>query len=302
MDKSTKAYLEILTDLSSEALFKWQAEIALVVHHWQRIAIFESPTTPKRSQKKDEMRYLSDLDMRKCLRTLYYLSDQELLAHQMMIMEQILPRLRDFECIQTRTVSQQTWEFEQQMRKDAQILTLFNQYDWTFIILHVKEQGDPRMVPLTLQTYESHLPYPRRLLYMLCCRHHAQACWGLYGKRNSLDESRATGQITKYISHCGLDQVRYLQDAVKIGLRLLTIEEMLGIPGISLLMFLSHRRLLHLRSWTLKQWVFIMGEINHEILSSARQQTSRIQTLQRLFNEAVVKFLGTDSSASSIVG
>ncbi|KAL1845567.1 hypothetical protein Plec18170_009702 [Paecilomyces lecythidis] len=290
MNQSAKPFLEILLTLPDESLFRWQAELALVVHHWERIPIFENFAAPRKAQRI-KICYHNDSDVQGCLRTLYYLSDQQVLAHQMMITEQILPRLRHLKPIQDRTISRQAWAFERQIRNDAQRLTILNRYNWAFIIFHVKKKGDPRVVPVILASLESPLPYQERLLYILCCRHHAQAYWGLYGKRHALEDSRSSGHIAQYALQCGLEPVRRLQDAVKIGLRLLTIEEMIGAPGISLLMIFSCRQLLQLRSWTLKQWVFIMEEIKSDILSSARQQTSRIQTLQTIFNEEVVRFL-----------
>jgi hypothetical protein len=294
---SVEFSLHMLSRLRSASLFKWEAEIALVIHHWTRMPIFQN--LPPSAIRQTEYHY-DDQNIRSCLQVLYSLSEQELLVYQIIIIQQILPRLQCLNGVKTLpNTTLESYTFVEQLRGELGKVNKFYTYDWTFIICSLKKDGDPRLVAVTLPTYKINISFPQKFLYILGCRHHALAYWKKLGKRDILEDSRASSKFPAYANSCGLDPaLPDLRNAMKIGQRLLSIEEKVSAPGISLVMTRVCRKLLKLRVLNIKQIISIVeGLLNEpDIIQNARWLSEKLLQSQKKFDDEVAKFLGKHSS------
>jgi hypothetical protein len=283
---------QILYQLSDSVAWRWQAPISLVIHRFLNFpAQTWTPQEKKRSQNQIKDREVSEEVIGFCLRFLYNLPAEEFQPHQAAIFHHLYPRFRVLPSV--RSLQQGLMQYQKfliHLCEDFNHIESFCGNVWTHLILRLRKRGDPRVQALKVPQDPSR---EDMFTYVVGCRHHGIEYRKRFPDSPPIPEDgdRCAGQFKTYIDACGLDrnEEHITRKALKIGRKLLAIEEALECPGISLVMILIIRELDQMKALEIHKLIALLSFFQQfpKIVKLGRVLSPEMRTYQNRFGREV---------------
>lgn len=245
--------LQVLSDLTDELAWKFQAPISLLVH---RIRYLETqPQPPQVWVPREEQAQVSDKMVERCLKLLFDMSDNGLQQYQVVMMDRVLPRFRLLPYVRNMPSGLLPCQaFLASVVQRLHDIAEFYSYVWTRNITALSRSQDPQMQALKLPPHPSH---DHVFVYVIGCRHHGISYKTMFPGATLVPDSgdRQNTSVAQYEKACGLVENQLIRKALKFGRKLLALEEALDCPGISLVFSLLLQQLNHLHSRDIHQLI-----------------------------------------------